>query len=255
MQRSRIAGPIVAAVLSLILAAVPADAIMLVSKSQEISIGKQVEAQAIRDYGGLSSDRALNERVARVGARAAAASPRLGLDYTYKVVNSNEINAFAAPGGPIIITKRLAQMLPTDDELAFVLSHETGHIAAEHGRKAINQALIAQGVATLFMRDSSKAMKTGINVMYTMYSRGYSRKDEYQADELGYRLMTKSGYNAEGAIKALAKLGMKRTSGVNKYFSTHPDIPARIDRITGMAGISEARKQALITAAQAEKPR
>lgn len=231
----------------------PANAIMLVTKAQEVSIGKRVEAEMIKQSGGLSTDRAMNQRVARIGKKVAAVSPRQDVTYTYKVVNSNDINAFAAPGGPVVITKRLAKMLTTDGELAFVLGHETGHIAAQHGRKAINQALIAQGLASILLKNSGQAAQVGANVMYTLYSRGYSREQEYQADSYGYELMTKAGYSADEAVKALAKLGIKRSSGVNKYLATHPDIPDRIDRMAQMANITPERKQALVKQAQAEK--
>jgi len=249
----RIAFTVLAMMACLAMLDAPVQALMVVSRSQEVSIGKQVEADIIKQYGGLSTDRTLVARVARVGRQVAAASPRKDVTYTYKVVNSAEVNAMAAPGGPVVITKRLAQMLATDDELAFVLAHETGHIAAQHGRKAINEAMIAQGLASIFLKDSSKAAKVGVGVMYTLYTRGYSRKQEYQADSYGYELMTKAGRNADGAIKALAKLGMKRSSGVNKYLATHPDIPDRIDRIAQMAGIPQDRKDRLVKQAQSGK--
>lgn len=232
---------------------VPADAIMLVTRSQEVAIGKQVEESMIKEYGGLSNDKALTERVARVGKAVSTMSPRKDITYTFKVVNSDEVNAFAAPGGPVVITKKLANMLKTDGELAFVLAHETGHIAAQHGRKAINQALIAQNVAALLLRNSGDAARMGANVMYTLYTRGYSRDQEYEADTYGYQLMTKAGYNADDGVKALAKLGMRRATGVNKYLATHPDIPDRIDRIAKMGSIPDDRKKVLIEQAQADK--
>ncbi len=231
----------------------PADAIMLVSRSQEVAIGKQVEESMIKEYGGLSKDKTLTERVARVGKEVSAMSPRKDVTYTFKVVNSEEVNAFAAPGGPIVITKKLANMLKTDGELAFVLAHETGHVTAQHGRKAINQALVAQNVAALLLRNTGDAARMGANVMYTLYTRGYSRDQEYEADSYGYQLMTKAGYNADDGVKALAKLGMKRATGVNKYLSTHPDIPDRIDRIAKMGNIPDDQKKVLIEQAQADK--
>ncbi len=235
------------------IAPIPAHAIMLVSRSQEVSIGKQVQQQAIQQYG-LSNDQWAIQRVKRIGAQVAAASPRKDVTYSYTVVDSNVVNAFAAPGGPVMITDDLVRLLPTDAELAFVLGHETGHIAAQHGRKAINQALIAQGIASLLFGGSSQVVQLGVNIMYTLYDRGYSRDQEYQADSYGLQLMRKASYSADGAIKALAKLGMKRTTGINRYLATHPDIPDRIDRIATMAGISQSREQALIRQALAEAP-
>lgn len=245
---------LLAAALVSSIAVAPAEALMLVSRSQEVAIGKQVQREAISQYG-LSNDYQAIERVRRVGARVAAASPRKDVTYSYTVLDSNIINAFAAPGGPVMITDDLVKLLSTDDELAFVLGHETGHIAAQHGRKAINQALIAQGLFSLLFGGSSDIVNAGASLMYTLYDRGYSRDQEYQADTYGVQIMRGAGYNAEGAVTALAKLGMKRTSGINRYFATHPDIPDRVNRVASMAGISEARRQVLVAQAQAESGR
>ena len=233
-------------------AVIPASAIMLVSRSQEIEIGKQVEAQMIKQYGGLSNDSALTSRVQKIGKSVAAFSPRKDVTYTYKVVNSEIINAFAAPGGPIVVTQGLARKM-TDDELAFVLGHETGHVAAQHGRKAMNRAMVAQGVASIFFSGSGDVVRLGVNMMYTLYDRGYSRDQEYEADGYGVRLMKQAGYNTEAAVSALAKLGMQKSKGVNKYMATHPDVPDRINRIAKMAGISDQRKQQIIQQVQAKE--
>ncbi|MEN6583708.1 MAG: M48 family metalloprotease [Armatimonadota bacterium] len=217
----------------------------------EVSVGKQVQQDVIRQYGGLSTDPIATQRVARIGRQVAAVSPRRDVTYTYQVLNSNIINAFAAPGGPVLITKRLVDML-TDSQLAFVLAHETGHIAAQHGRDAINRALLAQGIGSLLFGSSSSAITQGVNIMYTLYNRGYSRSQEYQADTYGVQIMAGAGYNQEAAIEALAKLGMQRTGGINRYLSTHPDVPDRINRVASLIGISQAREQQLIRQAQAQ---
>lgn len=231
--------------------AVPAEAIMLVSRSQEVRIGRQVEADIIRQYGGLSRDPVQTERVQRIGRSVAAISPRQDVTYTYRVLNSTVINAFAAPGGPVLITQRLAEIL-NDDELAFVLAHETGHIAAQHGRDAINRAFIAQGIFSLLFRNVGDVVRIGAGIMYTLYDRGYSREQEFQADNYGVTLMTRSGYNPEGSVRALAKLGTGRTPGINQYFSTHPAVPDRIVRVGTQAGIPADRQAVLIRQAQAE---
>ncbi len=244
---------IVMATLTLPIVSAPAYAVMLVSRSQEVAIGKQVYQQAVAEYG-LSNDAGAIERVNKIGARIAAASPRKDVNYTYTVLDSNVINAFAAPGGPVMITENLVNML-NDDELAFVLAHETGHIAGQHGRKAINQALIAQGLFSILFGRSSDIVAAGINIMYTLYERGYSRDQEYQADSYGVQIMKSATYNPEGAIGALAKVGAERTKGINRYFATHPDVPDRIDRIAAMAGITETRKEAIIRQTQADMGR
>lgn len=228
------------------------DALMLISRNTEVSIGKQVAEEIIDEYGGLSRDTETNERVARIGAQIAAVSPRKDVSFTYQVVNSTVVNAFAAPGGPVIITHKLASMMTTDDELAFVLAHETGHITAQHARQVMNRSLIAQGLSLVLFRGTSSAVRTSLDIAYTLNDRGYSRNQEYQADDYGVKLMQLAGYNPEGAIKALAKLGMDTNKGINKYLATHPDVPRRIDRIGKIAGIPVSRQQELIKQAQGE---
>lgn len=232
--------------------AVVSQALMLVSRSQEISVGLQVQGEIVAQYGGLSLDAKQTERVSRVGAQIAGVSPRKDVTYTYQVLNSSLINAFSAPGGPVLITQKLVRMMTTDDELAFVLGHETGHITAQHARELMNRSLIVQGLGAIFLGGLSSAARTGADITYTLYDRGYSRNMEYQADDYGLRFMRQAGYNPEAAIKALAKLGMEKSRGINKYLATHPDTPKRIDRISKLAQISIYRQQQLIKEAQEE---
>lgn len=227
-------------------------ALMLVSRGQEVSVGKQVQDEIITEYGGLSIDLKQTERVQRVGASIAAVSPRKDVTFSYQLLNSRIINAFSAPGGPVLITQKLAGTMTTDDELAFVLAHETGHITAQHARNMMNRSLIAQGLGTILFGGASAAIQSVANVAYTINDRGYSRNMEYQADDYGVKLMQKAGYKPEAAVKALAKLGMDKSSGLNKYLATHPDVGRRIDRIGQLAGISTARQQELIKEAQLE---
>lgn len=236
----------------LITSSLPADAIMLVSRADEVRIGRQVEAQIIQQSGGLSYDPQLTARVQTIGNQVASLSSRRDIRYTFRTLNSRVVNAYAAPGGPVLVTEALARNL-TDDELAFVLAHEVGHIEAQHGREAINQALISQGLFGLLFGGSSEALQIGLSIMYTLYNRGYSRSQEYQADSYGLQFMTRAGYQSEGAVTALAKLGEGQLRGLNRYFSTHPAVPDRINRVAAMAGISEAEKQALIRQARQQQ--
>jgi predicted Zn-dependent protease len=230
----------------------PSLALMLVSRGQEVSIGQQVQDEIIGEYGGLSIDRNQAARVQRIGATIAAVSPRRDVTFSYQLLNSTIINAFSAPGGPVLITQKLAGLMTTDDELAFVLGHETGHITAQHARNLMNRSLITQGLGAILLGGASAIVQTGTNLAYTLYDRGYSRNMEYQADDYGVKFMRQAGYNPEAAIKALAKLGMDTTTGVNKYMATHPDVPRRIDRVGKLAGISVARQQELIKQARTE---
>ena len=116
----------------------------------------------------------------------------------------------------------------------------------------MNRSLIVQGLGAILLGGLSSAARTGADITYTLYDRGYSRNMEYQADDYGLRFMRQAGYNPEAAIKALAKLGMEKSRGINKYLATHPDTPKRIDRISKLAQISIYRQQQLIKEAQKE---
>jgi predicted Zn-dependent protease len=214
-----------------------ADAIMLVSEKMEISIGKDVAQQAEKEYGGVSTDANLNARVESIGRKLVESSDRKKLPYTFKVLNSKEYNAFACPGGPVYITKGLLDKLTTDDQLAFVLGHEISHIAKQHGRKAINKALMVNVLGSIFLSNQSEALQQGIGIAYTLISNGYSREQEYEADRFGTTYAMRAGYKGTGAVEALKVLmsatgDTGKASGLRKHFSTHPPTLDRIDRIT-----------------------
>ncbi len=103
----------------------------MISKEQEIDMGKSTGAQLEAQYG-LSQDYLLQEKVTRVGQRLAAVCGRKDIEYTFKVLNSNEINALACPGGFIYVFKGLLDYMPSDAELAGVLSHEITHVVDKH---------------------------------------------------------------------------------------------------------------------------
>lgn len=218
----------------------PANAVMLVSEEMEISIGKDVAEQAEKEFGGVSTDKELNARVEVVGKKIAAVSERKKIPYSFKVLNTKELNAFACPGGPVYITKGLLQKLNTDDELAFVLGHEVAHISLQHGRKAINKGLMAQTLASILLSGKSETIQQGVGIAWTIIDRGYSREQEYDSDEKGALYAIKAGFKGSGAVDALTVLqkesgGSGKQSGLNKILSTHPPIQTRIDRVKKFA--------------------
>lgn len=114
-------------VLTLFVVAKPVQA-GLISQEQEIEMGHET-AMALEAKYGLSQNPYLQERVDRIGQRLAAVSGRNDIKYSFKVLNCNEVNALACPGGFIYVYKGLLDYMPTDTELAGVLGHEVGHVA------------------------------------------------------------------------------------------------------------------------------
>jgi len=204
---------------------------MLVSQDQEVSIGQAVTREVEQEYGQPVTSGPEYQRVQQIGNRILRYANR-SVPYSLTLLKNDEVvNAFAAPGGPLYVTTALCRTMNDDGELAFVLGHECGHVEAEHGRQAINQALLVNTAAALILDDRNQLQQLGASVVWALYSQGYSRSNEREADALGLRLMDKAGYNPWRAIDALRKLGGGNLSGPAKYLSSHPSTPERVQRL------------------------
>ncbi len=230
----------------ILLLVMPAFAqLILISRSQEIEIGKEVAAAIEKQYG-VWDDPVQSRRVERIGRSLVAVCERKDMPYSFKILNERkELNAFAAPGGPIYITRALLEALESDDEVAFVLGHEIGHVAGDHIRKQISQAIAGSLLLDILTGGSSQLVRLGSDIMFSLYQSGYSRQHERDADTRGVRYMRAAGYNPVAAITALRKLGMERYRGLVKWFGTHPDVPSRINRIAQMLGVDPETLQPL----------
>jgi len=204
---------------------------MLVSQDQEVEIGQTVSRDVEQEYGApLRSGR----EVARTEAVFQRIKPFTQRNVPYRASvldNGKVINAFACPGGPLYFTKSLVEVMDRDDQLAFVVGHETGHVEREHGRQAINQALLVNTAGSLLLGNASELAQFGAGVALTLYSQGYSRQQEREADSVGLQLMAKAGYRPEAAVEALQKLGGSEYRGLDKYLASHPSTPERIQRL------------------------
>lgn len=211
-------------------AARPSHAGLLgLSEQEEVQAGKEVAQQALKEYGGaMPYNHPYSVRVRALGARFAARSERKTIPYTYTVLNDAKVlNAFAAPGGPIFVTRKLVETTANDAELAYVLGHETGHIDRKHIVKQVEKqqkAGLFVGIlgAILGGKGRGNAIGTIANVGWTVLSRGYSRDDENEADTVGVRWMSQLGFDPRASISMLGKLGDGGSGGLDKYLSTHP---------------------------------
>ncbi|MFA0751840.1 MAG: hypothetical protein SLRJCFUN_002243 [Candidatus Fervidibacter sp.] len=211
--------------------------LILISRNQEIEIGKEVAKELEQRYG-VWDDPQQTRRVERIGRSLVAVCDRKDMPYTFKILNERkELNAVTAPGGFIYITRALLEALDSDDELAFVLGHEIGHVCGDHIRKQLSQAMAGSLLLDILTGGASRIVQIGTDLMFALYQRGYSRQHERDADARGVRYMKAAGYNPIAAITALKKLGMERYRGINKWFATHPDVPERIQRIGEMLGV------------------
>lgn len=194
------------------------------STEDEIKMGREV-AKEVEKEVPLVQDAALQNRVQTIGLKLAAVSDRPNLPYTFKVLDSKEVNAFAVPGGFIYVYKGLIDLMPSDDELAGVIGHEIGHIVKRH---SIKESERGTGLSLLMLiLLQGRGLPLQATVMDALMA-GYSRDDEREADYLGFVHSTKAGYSPYGMLMGLEKLAAIEPKDSADLFSDHPESAERI---------------------------
>jgi predicted Zn-dependent protease len=226
--------------------------IVFMSEADEIALGRQVDAEVRRQYQ-VYPDRELQEYVQQIGRRLAANSHRPQLQYTFTVLDSAEVNAFALPGGHIFITRGLMAYLNSEAQLAAVLGHEIGHVTARHAVRqhsatqlaGIGAALGAALLPALGQPGGSEL--TGL--LGNALLRGYGREHELEADRLGTEYLARSAYEPDAMLQVVRVLKnqelfeMQRAAAEGRQpqvyhglFSTHPDNDTRLQEVIAAAG-------------------
>lgn len=210
--------------------------LMLLSRSDEIALGQQTDAEVTRTYG-VYPDANLNQYVAGVGKKLAAVSHQPDLEFHFQVLDSPVVNAFAVPGGFVYMTRGILAYLNDEAELAGVMGHEIGHVTARHSAKMYSQAQVAQvglvlGAAlSKTFRQFAGLAQAGLTVLFLSFSRDHER----QADDLGVLYASKAGYEGSrmsNMFITLQKLNPQSgRDGLPTWLSTHPDPPDRIEAI------------------------
>ncbi|MFC1640247.1 M48 family metalloprotease [Gemmatimonadota bacterium] len=210
--------------------------LMLISESQEIAMGQDYDPQIVGMFG-LHDDPGLQEAVSGIGQQMAARSERPNLPWTFRVVDDPLINAFAVPGGFVYVTRGILAHFDSEAQLAAVLGHEIGHITARHSASQMSRQQIMQvgmGVGVMLapqLADFAGLASAGLSVLFLKFS----RDNERQADDLGFRYMTDAGYDPRGMVDVFVMLnrvsGGHEGSGVPNWLSTHPDPGDRRERI------------------------
>ena len=207
-----------------------------ISEKEERDMGDSVSA-TVRSEFGVVQDAALTKYVSLVGNVLAKASTRPDLKWEFIVLDTDGVNAFAAPGGLVHITKGALGLNKTESELAGVLGHEIAHITKKHTVNSIKRSKGTK-IATEEAGGQTKFLVTQLaNLAYdNIVEKGWDRGDEDDADQEGVRLANKVGYNPAGLTSFLQKL-MDRNkdykgSKPNGLFATHPDTRDRISKVT-----------------------
>jgi len=211
-------------------------AIVSFSEEEEIALGAKAYTPAVQQQGGFYRDRELEEYVQAVGMRIARASHRPNLKYSFRVLNSSVPNAFAVPGGAIVINRGLLVTLSSEAEMAAVLAHETGHVTAKHSLAAYQRAVAGNALLSgvSLVAGGGSAAQLLSNVTANLIQSGFSREQEREADALGIDYMVRAGYSPNGMVR-LQEFFYKELEGgknplwIEGLFRTHPFSRERLE--------------------------
>lgn len=208
----------------------------LLSKQDEIQLGKD-GATAIEKEYRLDTDPQRNARVQEVGRRilegmrSVEGNRAPDFPFTFKVLDSKEVNAVSLPGGPVYVFRGLMEQVGDDEDmLAGVIAHEVGHIVGRHAAKQISSGILADLAIALGTKGSTQRVA---NIAATLMMLQYSRDDEYDADRRAILYTHAAGYDPEGLVRFFEKLRQLEKGemkGLLANLRTHPLTENRILR-------------------------
>ncbi len=202
------------------------------SDEEEIALGEAISAR-IRSRYGVAQDPAETRYVSLVGMAVVAESDRPELPWTWVILDSDAVNAFAAPGGFVHITRGALAVMESEAELAGVLAHEAAHVTRKHTLKALEKSKSmdlarsqapAGGARTKFLVDA-----LADNAADAILA-GFGRKEELDADEVGIALAASAGYDPKGLLEFLTTLAARSSGGGGGLFRSHPETEERTER-------------------------
>jgi beta-barrel assembly-enhancing protease len=209
------------------------------SKEEEIGIGRQVIGSLLGAAPLVKND-GLQIYVNKVGRWVASQSERADLPWKFGVIESTDINAFAAPGGYVLITKGLYQRLESESQLAGVLGHEIAHVVKKHQLKVMQkQAMIGYGANLLGSKlGDSELTKKAIGTGAEISARNLDKSAEFEADRMGMILAARAGYDVYGLPEVLQMMGQinQNDDSVTLLFKTHPLPDERLTKLSESAG-------------------
>jgi predicted Zn-dependent protease len=227
------------------------------SLEREIGLGKSL-AQEVERSSKLVDDPIVTEYVNRVGQNLVRNSDAK-VPFTIKVIDSDEVNAFALPGGFFYVNSGLILRAQEESELAGVMAHEIAHVAARHGTKQATKGDIAQIAsipAMIFIPYgwAGYGIYQGMNFLIPMTFLKFSRDAEREADFLGLQYMYKAGYDPNSYVTFFERIQAdekRRPGTIGKAFSTHPPTPERIENTQKeIAKVLPARQEYIVTSSE-----
>ncbi|MCC3861581.1 M48 family metalloprotease [Pseudemcibacter aquimaris] len=212
------------------------------SPSKEMSIGQEAHPGILKDNGGTYNDPRITQYVNDMGQRLVANSELSDYPFTFTVLDTPLVNAFALPGGYVYVTRGIMALVNDESELASVIGHEIGHVTARHSAKRYNNQMFA-GLGTILVgaATGNSALANSVGQGAQAYLMSYSRDQEHQSDELGIRYASRAGFDPYAASSMLngldnehkLQLTLANREGESRgtdFGSTHPNTQERVAR-------------------------
>ena len=216
---------------------------------QEYYIGRTVGARVLQKYPPYNNSNA-NQYINVMGQMLAQTSdcPETFGGYHFLIQDSDEINALAAPGGFIFVTRGILRCCPNEDAVAAVLAHEIGHVQYKHGLRSIQQSRITSALTSLAIESTkeygdeelaklTETFEDSISdISHKLIVNGYSRSFEYQADVAAISISKRAGYNPYGLVDMLNQMKIQLKPGRQDFAQTHPSPDDRLAEIQAQIG-------------------
>src|SRR5664279_5479097 len=215
--------------LALLFSCLPGPAAAGISTGQEVQLGKQTDKQ-VTDSTNVVSDPLLNAWVNGITAKLWAQVARKDVPYNIKILDVADINAFSTLGGYVYVNEGTLDFVQSDDELAGVLGHETGHIERRHAVTSQNKANLVNVLLSVGSLFSPYLAPLG-QLLGAGAVAKISRTDETEADKYGLMLMARAGYDPEAMVSFMQHLGAVESEHnglLDKYLADHPGVPNRV---------------------------
>lgn len=212
---------------------------LAISEDKELALGAQNDPAIVAQMG-IYDDPELNALLQRLGQQMAEESHRPDLNWTFRIVDSDVVNAFAVPGGYVYFTRGILAHFNNEAEFAGVLGHEIGHVTARHSAKQMRKQQLAQvgmmagALASNTVRQNFGAVSQGMQLLFLKYG----RDAESQSDRLGVEYSSKLGFDATymaGFFQTIDKLQKQSGQEIPDFLSTHPDPLNREARVRELA--------------------
>ena len=216
---------------------------MLLNEQDEAMLGAKTDKEVVAQYG-VYDDLRLQGYLQNMGRSMGQLSHRPDLDWRFKVMDTPVVNAFAAPGGYIYVTRGLLAAVNNEAELAGVLGHEIGHVTARHSAQKYSNMMLAnlglslgQGVLGSYCDLLGPMLETGAGLLFLKFS----RDDEREADALGVEYASRAGYDAGRmadffiTLERQSSMGGQDAGRLPEFFSTHPSPVNREANVRSMA--------------------